>query len=85
MEQNQALNKKIIIKNLNLLLKEAVLYGGDAGGPYCGNTTHLLDAIQLLMNSLKINNYCVKMKDETFPVILLPGDVEVKEPDTFCF
>ena len=55
------------------------------GGPYGGNTAHLLDAIQLLMNSLKVDNYCVKMKDEMFPVILLPGEVEVKEPDTFCF
>lgn len=85
MEQNQTLNKKIVIKNLNLLLKEAVIHGGDVGGPYGGNTAHLLDAIQLLMNSLKVDNYCVKMKDEMFPVILLPGEVEVKEPDTFCF
>ena len=85
MEQNQTLNKKIVVKNLNLLLKEAVIHGGDAGGPYGGNTAHLLDAIQLLMNSLKVDNYCVKMKDEMFPVILLPGEVDVKEPDTFCF
>lgn len=61
------------IEILNNLIREAVMHGGDAGGPYCSNTKGIKDAINKYLKFFKLDNdFIVKTK-------LLP------DKDGYCF
>ena len=77
------MNTEKVIENLNYLIHQCVDYGG---APYQNKSTEeLMTSIQLILNSLGVNHYCVQFVDNKYPYILLPGQKEIKEIESFCF
>lgn len=53
------LKSKSFVEDLNNLIKEAVIDGGDAGGPYHSNSKKLRQAIENVLINLNLTEYYV--------------------------
>lgn len=57
-----------IVKALNLLIEEAVCDGGDGGGPYHQNEHDLVEAMNIVLDTLGLQDKyeVAKYEDETY-------------------
>ena len=57
-----------VVKALNLLIEEAVCDGGDAGGPYHQNGHDLVEAMNIVLDTLGLQDKyeVAKYEDETY-------------------
>lgn len=64
-------NKSAFLYNLNNLVKESILFGGDSGGPYGGDTDKVEFYLQAILASVGIEDYIIIWIDNLFPEVHL--------------
>ena len=69
------IEKQRFLSNLNSLMKESILFGGDAGGPYGGDTDKVEFYLQAILANAGIKDYAIIWIDNLFPQVHLTKKV----------
>lgn len=69
------IEKQRFLSNLNSLMKESILFGGDAGGPYGGDTNKVEFYLQAILANVGIKDYAIIWIDDLFPKVYLTEKV----------
>lgn len=50
------MNKKELVAMLNNVIEEAIMHGGDSGGPYYSNNKNLMESVRNILTFLEIDD-----------------------------